>query len=108
MINTTSPEVFISSVGRMMRPRMNMSIYEGRYDCACGSPHNYGPHINVLAQGKWRVVMQCPVNKASLTNVKINTGFLGFGFKGFESLAGINCESEEDTVSLLYAFNNLQ
>ena len=91
-----------------MKARMNMSLYNGSYNCACGSKHEYMPHINLHAQGKWRVVMECPSDKNCFTNVKIKTGFLGFGFKGFESIAGIKCGSEQERVSLVYTFNSLR
>ena len=42
-----------------------------------------------------------------LTNVEIKTGFLGFGFKGFNSISGFKCKDEIEQVSMIYAFNKL-
>ncbi len=104
---TKTPEEFFESIGRMMAVRMNMSQYNGNFECACGQQHLYTPLIRLLAQGKWRVVMECPEDSNYLTNVEIKTGFLGSGFKGFNSISGFKSKDEVERLSMIYAFNKL-
>ena len=82
-----------------MLPRMNMSIYQGRFDCACGSSHEYGPHIQLLCEGRMRVVMVCPKDSSYITNVGIKT-FMVIKFKGFESIAGCHIKTPSDQIAL--------
>ena len=107
MIKSKNPEEFFASIGNMMAVRMNMSMYNGFYECACGEKHMYTPLTNLLAQGKWRVVMECPNDNKYFTNVEIKTGFLGVGFKGFNSISGFECKNNDERLSMLYAFNKL-
>ena len=107
MNKSKNPEEFFASIGRMMAVRMNMSQYNGLFECACGQEHMYTPTVKLLAQGKWRVVMECPDDANYLTNVEIKTGFLGFGFKRFNSISGFKCKDEIEQVSMIYAFNKL-
>ncbi len=92
-------EPFLESVGTAMRPRMNMSIYNGTFDCACGSSHEYGPHIHLLCEGRMRVVMACPHDSNYLTNVAIKT-FMVVKFKGFESISGFHAKTPVDQITI--------
>ena len=112
MVELMSSEDFIMSIGRAMKVRFNMSLYSGCYSCACGEQHYYSEgslsnEIKLLAQGKQRVVMLCPDDPDCFTNVAIKLGFLGFSFKGFESISGTKCETKEERVGLMYVFNQL-
>lgn len=88
-------ERFARSLGNVMLSRMNMSIYNGTFECACGSSHAYGSHIRLLAEGRMRVVMVCPQDSDYLTNVGIKT-FMIVKFKGFESIAGFHMVAPDD------------
>ncbi len=98
---------FLESIGVAMRVRMNLSLYDGDFDCACGKKHHYGSHIKLLCQGKWRVVMECPDNPDYLTCVKIKM-FMMAKFKGFESLSGYCIQNEVERQLLRITFNSLR
>lgn len=100
-------ESFLKSVGTAMQPRMNMSIYNGAFDCACGTSHVYGPHIHLIAEGRMRVVMECPNDSNYMTNVAIKT-FMVVKFKGFESIAGWHAKTPEVLSSARGVFSELR
>jgi len=98
-------EKFFTSVGTMMKPRMNMSLYVGSFDCACGKQHHLSPgSVEVHAEGRSRIVVSCPDDGRYFTNVAIKLGFMGMSFKGFESISGHKCETEDERLILLYTF----
>jgi len=100
---------FIESFGTSMKVRMNISSYHGEYRCACGSDHVSCENIRKISQGKWKLMMVCPVNEHIITNVKVNVGLAGFGkFKGYESLYGTKLETEKDFFTLNYYRRLLQ
>ena len=98
---------FVESIGIAMKVRMDLSLYHGYYDCACGKKHQDGQHIRLLCQGKWLVVMECPENSDYLTCVKIKM-FMMVKFKGFESLSGYHIQNDEERLLLHSTFNNLR
>ena len=109
VILITEMGAFLESIGVAMRVRIDLSLYYGDYgyDCACGKKHRYGPHINLLYQGKWRVVMECPESSDYLTCVKMKM-FMMVKFKGFESLSGYHIKSDEERLTLRSTFNSLR
>lgn len=107
-MNKNNLEDFIMSISsNIMKVRMDLSLYNGDYDCACGKKHQYGPHITLLCQGKWRVVMQCPDNPDYLTCVKIKM-FLLVKFKGFEAISGYKLKNQEERIGYQYMLNQLR
>jgi hypothetical protein len=106
-MKTNDMDAFLESIGVAIKVRMDLSLYDGDYNCACGKSHHYGYHVNLLCQGKWRVVMECPENPDYLTCVKIKM-FMMVKFKGFESLSGYHIQSDKDRVLLHSAFNSLR
>ncbi|WP_368933643.1 hypothetical protein [Brevundimonas naejangsanensis] len=89
-------EKFAESFGNAIKPQMNMSIYSGDYECACGRSHRFDSNFTkLLAEGAMRVMIQCPVKSDFLTNVKIKT-FMVFKFKGFESECGTELKTTEE------------
>lgn len=106
-MKSNNMDAFLESIGVAMRVRMDLSLYDGDYDCACGKKHHYGPHINLLCQGKWRVVMECPESPDYLTCVKIKM-FMMVKFIGFESLSGYHIQNEEERQLLRGTFNSLR
>jgi hypothetical protein len=107
MVKMLNSEEFLKSIGRMMKVRMNMSQYNGCFECACGKMHQYSPSMQLLAQGRWRVVIVCPDDINIMTNVSIKTGMMGLKFKGFESISGIKFSTETDRASVMYVFSQL-
>jgi hypothetical protein len=91
---------FIEVIGPMMKNRMDMSFFNGEYDCVCGKKHIMQSSL-ILAQGKWKVLTKCPEDNRCFTFVEIKTGFLRMGFKGFESLNGLVCSDEEESDGVL-------
>lgn len=106
-MKTNDINAFLESIGTAMRVRMDLSLYDGSYNCACGKIHHYGYRTNLLCQGYWRVVMECPENPDYLTCVKIKM-FMMMKFKGFESLAGYHIQDDEDRLILHTVFNSLR
>jgi hypothetical protein len=106
-MKTNDMDAFLQSIGRAMKVRMDLSLYDGDYNCACGKSHHYGAHVELLCQGNWLVVMVCPENPDYLTCVKIKM-FMMVKFKGFESLSGYHIQSIEDKVMLHSIFNNFK
>lgn len=100
-------EPFLRSVGMAIRPQMDMSIYNGAFDCACGNSHAYGPHIDLLCEGRMRVVMTCPNDGSYMTNVAIKT-FLLFKFMGFASIAGFRAETPAELAVAHSVFRSLR
>lgn len=100
-------EDFIYAVGTIMPPQMNMSVYEGHnFKCSCGSTHAYDSRIKLLAEGRMRVVLQCPANPQYFTCIKMKMSWLKF--KGFEYVCGHKEETDEDaniySISFAYVF----
>jgi len=98
---------FLQSIGTAIRPQMDMSIYHGAFDCACGNSHAYGPHIDLLCEGSMRVVMVCPNDRSYMTNVAIKT-FLLVKFRGFASIAGWHAKTPEVLTAAHSVFNELR
>jgi len=89
-------EKFAEAFGNAIKPQMDMSIYNGDYECACGRSHKFDRYFTkMLAEGAMRVMIQCPDNADFLTNVKIKT-FMVFKFKGFESESGTELKTPEE------------
>ena len=87
---------------KMSRNKMDLSLYEGYWDCACGQRHYMIQQRNIICQGFWKVMVRCPNDPNTITAVKVNTKFLGMKFKDYESTAGTVVSSEEER-SLLTA-----
>lgn len=92
-------EDFAEDFGRAAKPTMNMSIYRGDFQCACGQPHWFDELIDIVCEGLMKVMVVCPLDRSYVTSVKIKT-FMMVKFKGFESLAGTRLQSVEDVAAL--------
>ena len=90
---------FVADFGKITKHRMNMSVYDGNFQCACGGEHWFQYHgIQIIGDGFYKVMVICPKSN-HVTSVKIKTT-LGFGFRGFESLAGAVVVGPEDEFLL--------
>lgn len=90
---------FVADFGKITKHRMNMSMYDGNFQCACGGEHWFQYHgIQIIGDGFYKVMVICPKSN-HVTSVKIKTT-LGFGFRGFESLAGAVVVGPEDEFLL--------
>ena len=93
-------EDFFDEFGKLTKHRLNMSIYTGKFECACGQSHWYREHsVEIIGDGFNKVVVVCPETERHLTGLKIKTTF-GFGFKGFDSIVGTELEDEVDVIAL--------
>lgn len=92
-------ERFIADFGKITKHRMNMSMYSDSFECACGSTHWFDQPIEIIGDGFWKVIVVCPDTGRHITSLKIKTTF-GFGFKGFDSLAGAMLETPDDLLLL--------
>ncbi len=93
-------ENFVTDFGKITKHRMNMSMYDDNFQCACGEEHWFGYHsITIVGDGFYKVMVVCPKSNY-VTSVKIKTR-LGFGFRGFESLAGAAVVGQEDEFLLV-------
>lgn len=90
---------FVADFGKITKHRMNMSMYDDNFQCACGGEHWFQYHgIQIIGDGFYKVMVLCPKSN-HVTSVKIKTR-LGFGFRGFESLAGAPVVGQEDELLL--------
>lgn len=89
-------EDFMRDFGKMAKQTMNLSIYKGQWQCACGKSHNFNEHtLDIIGQGAvMRLMIMCPDDPHYVTNVKIKT-FMIFKFLGFESLSGAKMTDKE-------------
>lgn len=100
MVTLLPMHEFLSSFGRAMNVRMNLSPYYGHsYECACGQTHPVEFYSELLCQGYWRVITVCPNDSNYLTNIKIRRIFI-FKFLGFQSLNGTYIELPADKLLL--------
>ncbi len=123
---------FLLRVGKIMSPKMNMSIYKGEYLCACSQKHLYPTDIKtdfdlnslsglhsmimqndismmdtkVLAEGRMLVIFQCPKDPRYITAVKIKQSFLKF--KGFKTICGYKLDNEEEILAFSHMINKLR
>jgi hypothetical protein len=80
---------FISNIGGFARVNLHLEMYVNNdYECACGEVHTFDYDSEILCQGAWKLVLECPNNKEYITCVKLKSKFLGMGFAGFDSLFG--------------------
>ena len=95
---------FIKKFGQLLPKKMNTSIYETKeYQCGCGKKHLFDSR-SVYCEGfTLRMLVGCPDDPRYLTNIKVKTGFLMMGFKGFESISStyIKDLTPEEFLSLL-------
>jgi hypothetical protein len=93
-------EALLDSFGNAIKPQMNMSIYRDNFECACGRSHWFDQSIQILCEGKMKILVVCPVDKNFVTILKIST-FMILKFRGFVSLAGARAKTNEE-VAMLY------
>ncbi len=80
---------FISNIGGFGRCTLCLETYVNHhYECACGEVHTFNYDSNIICQGVWKLILECPNNREYITCVKLKSKFLGIGFSGFESLFG--------------------
>lgn len=80
---------FISNIGGFKRCDLHLDMYvDNDYECACGEVHTFNYDSEILCQGAFKLILECPNNREYVTCVKLKSKFLGFGFSGFESLFG--------------------
>jgi hypothetical protein len=106
MVKMLNNEDFFNSLGSVWRPKMNMSVCNGKFECACGEYHQYEYSIKLLAEGGgMRVVMQCPKDHNFFTNVSIkNKGFFR-RFDKFETISGTKALDDENRIIMLDVFS---
>lgn len=92
---------------KVIRNRMILSEYDGRWQCACGKTHYKIDQSDIVCQGFWRVLVHCPEDPSYLTAVKVNMGLMGLKFKNYESLAGTKIETPADALTLRALQNKL-
>lgn len=93
---------------KISRNRMDLSLYEGYWDCACGHRHCMIQQQNIICQGFWKVIVRCPDDPNVLTAVKVNTKFFGMKFKDYESFAGAVISTEEDRLIMLSLLRSIK
>lgn len=92
---------FQISVGRSMHLKMELSPFYGNlYDCACGQQHSLEFYSQILYQGFWRIVVECPDDPSYLTCVKIRM-ILMVKFIGLSSISGTRIQSDMDKLMII-------
>lgn len=108
MVPLLPMEKFLTSFGRMMRLRMDVSPYFGHeYECACGARHKLDYHIELLCQGYWKVIAVCPDDPDYLTTVKIHM-LLMVKFLRLKGVNGTRIDAEDDYQLLCGVFRSLK
>jgi len=80
---------FIANIGGFKICDLYLEMYANNdYECACGEIHTFNYDSEILCQGAFKLILECPNNKEYITCVKLKSKFLGFGFSRFESLFG--------------------
>lgn len=80
---------FVAKIGPFKMCDLNLEMYVNNdYECACGERHTFDYDSEILCQGAFKLILECPNHKEFVTCVKLKSKFLGFGFAGFESLFG--------------------
>jgi len=80
---------FIINIGGFKRCDLHLEMYVNNdYECACGEKHTFTYDSEILCQGAFKLVLECPNNKEYVTCIKLKSKFLGFGFSGFQTLFG--------------------
>jgi len=80
---------FIANIGGFKTCDLHLEMYVNHdYECACGERHTFDYDSEILCQGAFKLILECPNHKEYVTCVKLKSKFLGFGFSGFESLFG--------------------
>ena len=80
---------FITKIGGFGICRLNLESYVNHsYECSCGENHIFDYDSEILCQGAWKLILECPNHKEYITCVKLKSKFLGLGFSGFEPLFG--------------------
>lgn len=92
-------ESFMEDFGNAIKPTMNMSIYRDSFACACGKSHWFDERVDIVCEGRMKVMVTCPENSSYVSSLKIKT-FMVFKFKGFETLAGMKLKDEQDEIGL--------
>ncbi len=103
MLNTMN---FITNLGGIKICDLHLSLYvNNEYDCACGQKHMFTYDSEIICQGAWKLVLECPNSKEYVTCVKLKSKFLGVGFSGFESLYGTRLSTEPENENSIIVFN---
>jgi hypothetical protein len=80
---------FITKIGPFKMCDLQLSMYVNNYyECACGEQHLFTYDSEILCQGAWKLILECPNNKEYVTCVKLKSKFLVFGFSRFVTLFG--------------------
>ena len=88
---------FISNIGGFQICDLHLVMYvNNNYECACGEVHTFNYDSEILCQGAFKLVLECPNNKEYITCLKLKSKFLGFGFSRFESLYGTKLSKTSD------------
>jgi hypothetical protein len=89
---------FIANIGGFGVCNLHLELYVNNdYTCACGEVHTFNYDSEILCQGAFKLILECPNNKEYITCVKLKSKFLGLGFSGFESLFGTKLSQNKDS-----------
>ncbi len=103
MLNTMD---FITNLGGIKICDLHLSMYvNNEYDCACGEKHMFTYDSEIICQGAWKLVLECPVDNNYVTCVQLKTKFLGMGFSGFESIYGTRLVEDYENENSRIGFN---
>ena len=92
---------FMRDFGKIAKQTMNLSIYNGQWQCACGKSHNFNEHaLDIIGQGAvMRLMIMCPDDPHYVTNVKIKTFMV---FKWNLSVIGTGAITHRDSGNLTH------
>lgn len=92
---------FITNIGGFKICDLHLEMYVNNdYECACGEVHTFNYDSEILCQGAFKLILECPNNKEYITCVKLKSKFLIFGFSGFEPLFGTKLSQSFDKIDM--------
>ena len=98
MKNYTDIEKFIADVGNIKKCDLHLEMYiPNNYKCICSEIHEFNRSTKILAQGVFKLLLECPKHSNIVNCVKLKYPFLMiFGKPKLESTSGINLNIDEE------------
>lgn len=95
-------ETFLNSINSYKSVNLDLSkFYSYEYECSCGKRHVFCNNTEILAKSSVKILIVCPENDQFITYLYVKPFFLGYGFKCFETLCGVQLDFTEHRPEIL-------
>ena len=100
MKNYNDVEKFITDVGNIKKCTLHLEMYiPNNYKCICGEVHEFNRNTKILAQGAFKLLLECPEHSNIINCVKLKCPFLMiFGKPKLESISGIKLNFDGEVM----------